>query len=114
ELAELEDRARRRDIVVDDEAVHAFYDARLPADVVSARHFDKRWKQARKEQPDLLMLKPEDLLAGSVAEDDYPTTWRHGDLDLGLTYRFEPGAPDAGVTVNVPLTVLPQLRPSAF
>ena len=47
EVEELEARARRRDILVDDQTLYAFYDARIPSDVVSARHFDTWWKRAR-------------------------------------------------------------------
>ena len=54
EVEELEHRARRRDILVDDETLFDFYDERMPADVVSGRHFDAWWKKARREQPDLL------------------------------------------------------------
>ena len=72
------------------------------ADVVSARHFDRWWKQARRTQPDLLtfttaMLTSE--LAPDVSTLDYPDTWQQGELALPLSYRFEPGAPDDGVTV---------------
>ena len=62
---EIEERTRRRDVVVDDTAVHAFYDVRVPADVVSARHFDAWWKQARHETPDLLTMTRADVMTGS-------------------------------------------------
>ena len=82
-LTELEHRARRRDILVDDETLVAFYDERLPADVVSARHFDSWWKKASREQPDLLTFT-EDLLvsddAGAVSAEDYPQVWQQGEL----------------------------------
>ncbi len=110
---ELEHRARRRDIVVDDEAVFDFYDARIPADVVSARHFDRWWKTARREQPDLLTFSRSLLVAegaGGVSEQDYPDVWRREGLELALSYRFEPGADDDGVTVSVPLAVLNRVR----
>src|SRR3712207_8057732 len=55
-VAELEERARRRDIRVDDETLFELYDARIPADVVSTRHFDKWWKAARRQTPDLLKI----------------------------------------------------------
>src|SRR3712207_8373714 len=65
-VAELEERARRRDIRVDDETLFELYDARIPADVVSTRHFDRWWKTARRETPDLLTLTPE-LLTNAAA-----------------------------------------------
>ncbi|SDZ22336.1 ATP-dependent helicase HrpA [Geodermatophilus africanus] len=110
-VAELEERARRRDIRVDDETLFELYDARIPADVVSTRHFDKWWKRARHEQPDLLTLTPELLTnaaaAGQVRVEDYPdeVPLSQG-LTLPLSYAFAPGTPTDGVTVDVPLAVL--------
>ncbi|WP_337063489.1 ATP-dependent RNA helicase HrpA [Kineococcus sp. G2] len=108
EAEELEHRARRRDIVVDDEVLFAFYDARVPADVVSGRHFDAWWKQARRTDPDLLTFDPEMLVAGDagVSEEEFPAVWRQGDVELPLTYVFEPGSPRDGLTVDVPLEVV--------
>ena len=105
----LEDRARRRDLVVDDQALYDFYAARVPADVVSARHFDAWWKKARRATPDLLTF-PEDLvLRARVDLAEYPGEWVQGDLRLPLTYRFDPGDPADGVTAHVPLAVLPRV-----
>jgi ATP-dependent helicase HrpA len=117
EVRELEERARRRDIVVDDETLFAFYDARVGAEAVSARHFDTWWKRTRRTQPDLLTLTREFLVnagAAGLAPDDYPATWRRGELEFELTYRFEPGAPDDGVTVHIPLPILAQVSPDGF
>ncbi|PRY52197.1 ATP-dependent helicase HrpA [Geodermatophilus tzadiensis] len=110
-VAELEERARRRDIRVDDETVFELYDARIPADVVSTRHFDRWWKQARRETPDLLTFTPEMLTnaatAGQVRVEDFPdeVPLTQG-LTLPLSYAFAPGTPQDGVTVDVPLAVL--------
>ncbi len=57
EVERLEARARRRDLLAGEEARFDFFDARVPADVVSQRHFDRWWKQARREQPDLLDVR---------------------------------------------------------
>jgi ATP-dependent helicase HrpA len=117
EVADLEDRARRRDLLVDDETLLAFYDERVPADVVSGRHFDSWWKKARRNDPDLLTYT-EDLLvdanAAGVVGTDYPTTWTANGIDFDVTYQFEPGAAADGVTVHVPLAVLNQLTPDPF
>jgi ATP-dependent helicase HrpA len=115
EVEELEHRARRRDIVVGDEVLFEFYDRRIPADVVSARHFDAWWKKAR--TPDLLTFTREMLLtavAGGISQDQFPGTWRQDGLELPLTYRFEPGASDDGVIVDIPLAVLSQVRSTPF
>ncbi|OBH50768.1 ATP-dependent RNA helicase HrpA [Mycobacterium mantenii] len=115
ELEELEERARRRDLLVGDDDVYALYDARIPADVVSARHFDSWWKKQRHETPDLLTFARADLLrTDETADTDRPNTWRTGDVALPLTYRFEPGAADDGVTVHVPIDVLARLGGDEF
>ncbi|BBX61715.1 ATP-dependent helicase [Mycobacterium saskatchewanense] len=115
ELEELEERARRRDLLVGDDDVYALYDARIPADVVSARHFDAWWKRQRHKTPELLTFTREDLLRTADAADaDRPRTWRTGDVTLPLTYRFEPGAADDGVTVHVPIDVLARLGGDDF
>ncbi|GHS85952.1 hypothetical protein AGMMS50218_04770 [Actinomycetota bacterium] len=117
EAQDLQARARRHDLVVDDDVLYEFYDERVPADVVSARHFDQWWKSARRTQPDLLTFTPELLVSGdaaSVDESDFPSVWPQGDLELALTYQFEPGTEADGVTVHVPLAVLARVRPDGF
>ncbi|HZB34379.1 MAG TPA: ATP-dependent RNA helicase HrpA, partial [Streptosporangiaceae bacterium] len=122
EVEELEHRARRRDILVDDETLFDFYDRRVPADVVSARHFDGWWRKARAREPRLLTFDPGMLVnaaAGEISEADYPDFWRQDGLRLRLTYRFdpggsEPGADADGVTVHIPLSVLNQVRAEGF
>ncbi len=117
DVEELEHRARRRDIVVDDEALYAFYDARVPAEVVSGRHFDSWWKQARQETPDLLSFRLSDVVSGEaevLSALDHPDVWIQGELALPLTYQFEPGSDADGVTVHIPLPVLNRVRPEGF
>src|SRR4051812_29618646 len=118
EIEALEERARRRDILAGDEARFAFFDERVPADVVSGQHFDRWWRDERRARPDLLTYPREVLVAPDAADAldprARPTAWKQGDLVLTLSYRFEPGAPDDGVTVHVPLTALGQLRPVGF
>ncbi|HEV2891274.1 MAG TPA: ATP-dependent RNA helicase HrpA [Frankiaceae bacterium] len=109
EVEGLEDRARRRDLVVDDEVLYDFYDERVPADVVSARHFDAWWKKERRARPDLLTFPRSLLVRGAVDLGDFPGEWVAGDLRLPLTYRFDPGDPADGVTAHVPLAVLPRV-----
>jgi ATP-dependent helicase HrpA len=115
--AELEERARRRGLVIDDQQVFEFYDARVPADVVSARHFDAWWKNERRRQPHLLDLDPALLRAAAadtVRTEDFPDTWRQGELEFALHYEFAPGSEFDGVTVDVPLSVLNRVRPDGF
>jgi ATP-dependent helicase HrpA len=117
EVEELEHRARRRDILVDDETLFDFYDQRIPEHVVSGAHFDSWWKHKRHEQPDFLDFEREMLInekAGEVSKADYPDSWRQGNLKFRVTYQFEPGADADGVTVHVPLQVLNQVTDEGF
>jgi ATP-dependent helicase HrpA len=117
EVADLEHRARRRDILVDDETLFAFYDQRIPADVVSAQHFDAWWKKARQDRPDLLTFEKSTLIndrVDGVSERDYPDDWQADGLRLPLSYAFEPGAAADGVTMDLPLPVLHQVSGAEF
>ncbi|MFE0684192.1 ATP-dependent RNA helicase HrpA [Streptomyces sp. NPDC058961] len=117
EVEELEHRARRRDILVDDETLYDFYDRRVPEHVVSGAHFDSWWKHKKRDEPELLDFEREMLInekAGAVTKDDYPDSWRQGPLKFRVTYQFEPGADADGVTVHVPLQVLNQVTDEGF
>jgi ATP-dependent helicase HrpA len=120
EAEEVEHRARRRGLVVGEDELFAFYDARIPADVVSAQHFDTWWKQARRADPGLLTLKANDLLsddAAQVSADSYPDIWTSQSAStpsLPLSYAFEPGTETDGVTVDLPLSKLNQVNPAEF
>lgn len=117
EVEELEHRARRRDIVVDDDTLFDFYDRRVPDHVVSGAHFDSWWKHKRHEEPEFLDFEREMLIresAEAVTKADYPDSWRQGQLKFRVTYQFEPGADADGVTVHVPLQVLNQVTDEGF
>jgi ATP-dependent helicase HrpA len=114
DLAELEERARRRDLLVGDDDIYALYDNRIPPQVVSARHFDGWWKKQRHRTPELLTFTREDLLRVDDDTGERPDNWQAGDLSLPLTYRFEPGASDDGVTVHIPVGVLARLGGDEF
>jgi ATP-dependent helicase HrpA len=117
ELAELEERTRRRDILFDDEAVFDFYQTRIPADVCSTRTFETWWRRARAATPDLLTMTAEALVpedAPEIDEEVFPPVWHQGDQRFSLSYRFEPGEEDDGVTVQIPLALLARLSPAGF
>ncbi len=117
EVEDLEHRARRRDILVDDETLFDFYDKRLPSDIVSATHFGSWWKKARRNRADLLTFDTALLISAGAAEvhaEDYPDTWTQGGLTFELTYQFEPGADADGVTVHIPLAVLNRVAVEGF
>ncbi|PAV48860.1 ATP-dependent RNA helicase HrpA [Pseudomonas sp. HAR-UPW-AIA-41] len=111
-LDELEAKARRRDILADEETLFAYYDARLPADICQAASFDSWYKQGSAKDPQLLLMREEDVLAREASEvtaAQYPDQLRIGELRLPLTYHFEPGHARDGVTLRVPAPLLPQL-----
>jgi ATP-dependent helicase HrpA len=123
EVEELEARMRRRDILVDDETLFEFYDARIGKDVVSERHFDKWWKDARQQDPGLLDIEKSLLISEDAAALDdsaYPKTLLHKGFELPLSYEFHPVAPGSppnpsdGVTAEVPVLFLNQLDDAAF
>ncbi|HMD93450.1 MAG TPA: DUF3418 domain-containing protein, partial [Trebonia sp.] len=120
EAEEVEHRARRRGLVVGEDELFAFYDARIPADVVSAQHFDTWWKQARRADPGLLTHLASDLLsddASLIAGDSYPDVWTSESpaiTSLPLSYAFEPGSETDGVTVDIPLSRLNQVNAAEF
>ena len=120
EAEELEHRARRSDIVVDEHTLFEFYDARVGADVVSGAHFDQWWKRERQKRPDLLTFDPEMLTHDTAAEvraNDFPTEWHDSDeagLTFPISYHFEPGAADDGLTIDVPVATLNRIDADDF
>ena len=116
EVEALEARARRRDLLASEEVRAAFFDERVPEDVVSGRHFDRWWKAARQTQPTLLDYPMDMLIGGDVAPDDRdrPARWKQGSLELALSYRFDPGSAADGVTVHIPLAALGTVQETNF
>ncbi len=117
EVRSLEDRLRRQVILIDDNALYDFYDERLSHDITSSRDFDRWWKKEKGRKPDLLTLTREHLVKGQddhVPLDDFPTEWQQDELIFGLSYVFDPGAANDGVTVHIPLAVLNQVEPVGF
>lgn len=117
EAASVEEKVRRRGLVVDEDTLFEFYDSRLPADVTTARHFDSWWKKQRAKDKHYLDFDPSSLLdddgvdAGTAA---FPEVRRQGSIDYALRYKFEPGDPFDGVTVEVPVPLLANLREDGF
>ncbi|GGK90445.1 ATP-dependent helicase [Sphaerisporangium melleum] len=118
EVEELENRARRRDIMVDDETLFDFYDKRVPESVVSGAHFDSWWKRKRQDEPQLLTFSADMLINQNADAADlqqaYPDVWRQDGRRMRLSYQFEPGADADGVTVHIPLQVLNQVEDDGF
>ncbi len=112
-LDELEAKARRRDILADEETLFDYYDARLPADIYQTASFENWYKRESAKNPQLLIMREEDVLAREASEvtaAQYPDHLRIGELQLPLEYHFEPNHPRDGVTLRVPAPLLRQLR----
>lgn len=117
QLEALADRARKPQFAPDDEDVFRFFNARIPEDVISTRSFEGWWRKAKHETPDLLTMTRDDLLPPEIkppSEQDNPKEWQLGERKLNLRYRYEPGAPDDGVTVDVPVAILSQINADEF
>lgn len=112
QVQELEHKARRQDVLVDDELIYAFYDQQIPAEVVSGATFERWYREEVKRQPRLLMLTREELMrheAAGITTEAFPRTVRLGGIDCAATYLHEPGDPKDGVTVTVPIYALNQV-----
>lgn len=111
---ELEQKTRRRDLVVEEQTLVEFYAARIPQEVNNEAAFKKWYRHKQAEisltftEADVYRQQPD------AVENGYPDVWKQGNLTLPLTYHFEPNAPDDGVTVNIPLPVLNQIDDVGF
>ena len=112
DVAELEHKARRQDVLVDDDAIAAFYAERVPPGVHSRATFERWREQAERKDPRALFLTREALMrhtAAHVTEALFPETLAQGGAVLPLKYRFAPGHPLDGLTLTAPLALLNQL-----
>lgn len=113
EVARLRDKARRSDMLADDDALLAFFDQRVPAEVVNGKTFEAWRERAEKDDPNVLLLSLEDVLRGDqgLVAADYPDAVTLHGAKVAVSYRFDPSADDDGITLVVPLVLLPQLDP---
>jgi ATP-dependent helicase HrpA len=112
QVQELEHKARRQDVLVDDELIHAFYDQQLPKDVCSGASLERWYREEVKKQPKLLQLTRDELMrheAAGITTAAFPKTVRLGGIDCTATYLHEPGDAKDGVTVSLPIYALNQV-----
>ncbi|MCL1095193.1 ATP-dependent RNA helicase HrpA [Shewanella kaireitica] len=112
DIESLEHKSRRRDILVDEQALFHFYEPKIPADIYNAPTFIKWWKKAKQKNPDLLDFEREALMQRSsdhVSALDFPEKWHKGNLKLKISYHFEPSAADDGVSVHIPVALINQV-----
>lgn len=112
EIQDLEHKTRRPDVLVDDEMIFAFYDEKIPAEVVSTPTLLKWLKEAGREDPKTLFMSRDELMrhdAAGVTNRYFPKTMEMAGISMALNYHFEPGSPKDGLTLAVPLYALNQL-----
>lgn len=109
EVEALEHKARRQDVLVDDEAIFKFYDSHIPPSIADQKSFERWYAEQSHGITDLLFLTREYLMkhaAEQVTADLYPESFVQGSVKLALKYRFEPGHALDGVTLTLPLHLL--------
>jgi ATP-dependent helicase HrpA len=112
EIQALEHKSRRPDVLVDDELIHAFYDARIPEGIITLAAFDHWRREAEAGNAKLLCLEKEQLMrheAAGITTDAFPPALAHRGRSFKLGYHHDPGAADDGVTLDLPLAALNQL-----
>jgi ATP-dependent helicase HrpA len=114
---DVEARTRRTDVISSDDQLLSFFHERVGDDVTSAGHFSRWWKKVRRDQPELLHLRFDDVVSTDAAADvdhQYPEVWTHGDLELDVDYQFEPGSAADGVTIDIPIAALHRVDRHSF
>ncbi|MBS2011399.1 MAG: ATP-dependent RNA helicase HrpA [Deltaproteobacteria bacterium] len=113
EVARLRNKARRSDMLADDDALIAFFDRRVPAEVVDGKTFEAWREEAEHRDPDLLVLSLDDVLVGetNLTPGMYPDSITLHGVSVPVRYTFDPSASDDGITLTIPLALVPQLDP---
>ncbi|HEX5338077.1 MAG TPA: ATP-dependent RNA helicase HrpA [Gallionella sp.] len=112
DIEALEHKARRPDVLVDDELIFAFYDERVPKDIHNGAAFEHWRKEAERDNAKLLYLKKDDLMrheAAGITTDQFPPQLKIDNVSFALGYNFSPGKSDDGITLTVPLALINQV-----
>ena len=112
DIEALEHKARRPDVLVDDELIFAFYDSRIPGDIHNGAAFEHWRKEAERSDAKLLYLKKDDLMrheAAGITTDQFPPQLKIDSVSFALSYNFSPGRNDDGITLTVPLALINQV-----
>lgn len=113
----LEQKARRKDFLIDEQHLVDFYSDKLPDSIICQRSFLAWWKKAKQANEQLLDFSKAFLLNESSAElskADYPDIWQQGNITLPLSYHFTPGDIDDGISLIVPIALLNQVQDVGF
>lgn len=117
DIQTLENKSRRRDILVDEQTLYEFYDKKIPQDINNRAAFTKWYKTKKQQDKRFLHMTRDDLMqhgADSVTEFDYPDVWQQNNLMLPLSYHFDPGQAVDGVAVQIPVALLNQVEETGF
>ena len=117
DIERVEDKVRRRDLLVDSTVLEDFYNSRIPENISTQRAFDHWWREKQKEDPNFLNFSLEMITTDRLQEAKqglFPDYWQQGSLKLKLSYIFSPGDRYDGVSVHIPVTVINQIIPSQF
>ena len=112
DIEALEHKARRPDVLVDEELIFAFYDSRIPPHIHNGAAFEAWRKEAERDKPKLLYLQRDDLMrheAAGITTDQFPPQLVMNNVSYALGYHFAPGKSDDGVTLTVPLALINQV-----
>lgn len=117
EVEALEQKARRKDFLIDEQHLVDFYEQKLPDSVICLRSFQSWWKKTKQKNAELLSFTKAFLLneqAEQLSEKDYPSSWQQDNLTLPLKYHFSPGDVDDGISVIIPISMLNQVQLIGF
>ena len=115
EVRSMEDRARRRDLLVDEDVLFDLFDERVPEHVTDVRRFDRWWRDEIQREPHLLDLSVEEVLADDPVDDEaFPTSWTEGSIEGDIDYEYEPGVARDGAIFEIPVEVLNRTDPEPF
>ena len=108
---------QRRDLFVEYDVLYDFYDDRIGENVTSGSDFDRWWNKVRKRDPRKLDLRLDDIFeAGEDAaeKNEFPETWKAGEVELDVDYEFDSTSANDGVTVIVPVALIDHIDGDAF
>ncbi|WP_298143559.1 ATP-dependent RNA helicase HrpA [uncultured Acinetobacter sp.] len=110
EVERVEDKLRRRDLVVDEETIYQFYASKVPSEVASRRSFEDWRATVEPKQPRYLFVEDDALwLNDRPTTQQFPDYLHNGSLRLAASYRFDPSHDQDGATVKIPLQALAQV-----
>jgi ATP-dependent helicase HrpA len=117
EIEMIEQKARRKNFLIDEQRMVEFYQQTIPETVVCLATFKKWWKKAKVKNPNALHFTKAFLLNEddkAVSEKSYPEFWQQNNLKLPLSYHFNPGEVDDGISVLIPVGILNQITNEGF